>query len=113
VNDRPTWGPPTPPPYPYPYPYAPVPQKKPGIGHIVAYIVGGVLFAVGAFMFVWANQGYGMCQSSVGVLGQAANSTTASMCGVFGVVHSVSLILLAAGGITALIGALVRMGRSS
>lgn len=85
MNDRPTWGPPTPP----------------------------LLFVVGAGMYVRVNQGYSMCQSSVGVFGQAVSSTTAFRCGVVSMIYAVSLVLLAAGGITALIGAPVRLGRSS
>jgi hypothetical protein len=106
MSDRGPWGPHYPPPYPYP----PVPQKRP-VGHIVAYIVGGVLFAVGAVAYIWANQGYNVCQSSVGVIGQAMSSDAAFKCGIVNTIHAMSLVLLAAGGITALIGALVRMGR--
>jgi hypothetical protein len=111
VSDRGPWGPPPPPSYPYPYP--PYPQKKPGVGHIVAYIVGGTLFAVGAAAYVRVNQGYNVCKSGLGVFGQAVSSGVAYRCGIVNMIHAVSLVLLAAGAITALIGALVRLGRSN
>lgn len=118
--DRTNWGPPTPPPPPppappvppYPYPYAPVPQKR-RVGHVVALVVGGFLFVLGAGLYVWVNQAYSLCQSGVGEFGQALSQTIAFRCGIVSMIHSTSVILLVVGGITAVIGALIRVGRSS
>jgi hypothetical protein len=75
--------------------------------------VGGVLFVAGGALFVWAHQGYGMCQSGMGEFGQAVSSSVAFKCGVIGTIYSVSLVVMAAGIVTAFIGALVRMGRGN
>jgi hypothetical protein len=106
----PTPPPPGPPPPPH-YPYYAAPQRPAGSGHIAAYIIGCVMLAFGAVLYIWVNDAYSKCDSGLGAFAQALSADAAEKCAVVGKIHTLSLLLLAAGGLTVLIGFLVQASR--
>jgi hypothetical protein len=71
------------------------------------YISGGVVAAIGFIILQYDSRGYGICQSSFGVLAQGFNQQTRANCNELSTEHALSMLAIA-GGLAAIVIGLIR-----